>query len=341
MASASRLRWLIDEIEKGRNAFVTMSCNHATGREKVSFSLTDGYMDAPCMRPAVSCALKMLSDAIQYLIVSDKGHTSHSKNKSVVEFWIELPKNAFVEVSHGEAKHNKLNVSADVFVPAASTSLPSDASPTLVGTWKSLPAPDWTVIHKRFIHRDALLALNGKLDFCEAMMGRREMLRNLLHPCEGTTWATELSAMMRNASATCLDLDGLPRSHPNLLSHYEKIFDACESWEAFVNRLTEAELLIACYPRRLRRKRYCFVRPADLAECHYSPLGLAEVLAGLDPANKSLWESCIRERYRYNHVWMSQREIAGIDPYYLIQQLRPADRIFVDHGIHQLMTSEH
>ena len=65
---------------------------HASSRtEKVRFILEDGYSCISVYRPSVMNALMGLQAAMDYGVVTDKGHRSKSSGKSTVEFWIKQP----------------------------------------------------------------------------------------------------------------------------------------------------------------------------------------------------------------------------------------------------------
>ena len=67
------------------------SFNASSCTEKIRFILEDGYSCVSVYRPSVMNALMALQAAMDYSIVTDKGHRSKSAGKSTVEFWIKQP----------------------------------------------------------------------------------------------------------------------------------------------------------------------------------------------------------------------------------------------------------
>ena len=91
MVSSARLDWLLQQVHGGRSCSVRFSFNPVTMTEKVQFTLEtwDG-IHRSIFRPGTMGALLSLQAAMDYSVVTDKGHTS-SKGKSVVEFWVSAP----------------------------------------------------------------------------------------------------------------------------------------------------------------------------------------------------------------------------------------------------------
>ena len=91
MTTADRLSWLIAEVHRGRNAFVSFSFNPSNGKEKVKFTLTSSYTKNQVYRPCLLAALFGMRGAIDSSVSTDKGHTSKSSGDTVVEFWLKQP----------------------------------------------------------------------------------------------------------------------------------------------------------------------------------------------------------------------------------------------------------
>lgn len=79
MVSVGRLQWLARQIHSGRAASVCSSYNQS--REKVSFILETETGDAciPVYRLCVMGALSAVQQAMQFSVVTDKGHRSSSE----------------------------------------------------------------------------------------------------------------------------------------------------------------------------------------------------------------------------------------------------------------------
>ena len=91
MTTADRLNWLVTEVHRGRNAFVSFSLNPSTCKEKVKFTLTSSCSATHIYRPCLLAALMGMRDAIDFSVSTDKGHTSKSSGDTVVEFWLKQP----------------------------------------------------------------------------------------------------------------------------------------------------------------------------------------------------------------------------------------------------------
>jgi len=100
------LCWLISEISLGRSAFITFSFNSQTKKEKIKFVLEEAYSEAHIYRPILLSSLNAISAAIadgSGGIVTDKGHTSKSAKRTVVEFWVKQQQDS----SHGRPQQEK------------------------------------------------------------------------------------------------------------------------------------------------------------------------------------------------------------------------------------------
>ena len=90
-SSACRLLWLSNEIASGREAFVSFSYNSANRKEKISFTLGSVLENASIYRPSLLCAINSVWSALDLFVVTDKGHKSVSRCRTVVDFWIGCP----------------------------------------------------------------------------------------------------------------------------------------------------------------------------------------------------------------------------------------------------------
>ena len=91
MVSVARLDWLVHQVHGGRCVNVTFSYNAKLQREKIKFVLdANSPTAASIYRPCIFGALSAVAQAVEFAVVTDKGHRS-SDGRTVVEFWVAQP----------------------------------------------------------------------------------------------------------------------------------------------------------------------------------------------------------------------------------------------------------
>jgi hypothetical protein len=84
---ASRLHWLSDKISEGKETHLSISYNPANRTQKIRFQVSNVNSGTPSNSVPLSI-IKMIEELSHSTPIIDKGHSSHSKSRSVVEFWM-------------------------------------------------------------------------------------------------------------------------------------------------------------------------------------------------------------------------------------------------------------
>eukprot|EP00928_Gymnodinium_smaydae_P086921 TRINITY_DN71308_c0_g1_i1.p1 TRINITY_DN71308_c0_g1~~TRINITY_DN71308_c0_g1_i1.p1 ORF type:complete len:336 (+),score=24.63 TRINITY_DN71308_c0_g1_i1:67-1074(+) len=211
----------------------------------------------------------------------------------------------------------------------------------LCGQWETLPDSSWDTINKRFYYCDVSAALKKYCLFAAKFMSMYETIQGTVEHCSETSWGNDLLGLLGEVKHKFGSIRDIDHSRDSLLHNHEDILEVQELVMKCASRCEELSLLIDCYPKMpLKRKRYKFVRPADLTCCHYSPIELADLVHQMEGSRKQFWLSRLHEKYMLNHTWLSLREVSAIDLLYLVQQLRPLDRLEIDNGVFETMNAD-
>eukprot|EP00928_Gymnodinium_smaydae_P065326 TRINITY_DN4848_c0_g1_i1.p1 TRINITY_DN4848_c0_g1~~TRINITY_DN4848_c0_g1_i1.p1 ORF type:complete len:352 (+),score=30.34 TRINITY_DN4848_c0_g1_i1:65-1120(+) len=349
MPIACRLDWVANEILNGRDAHIAFGSARDAGKLKVKIVLFPTYDLPPIVRDSLIMTINFVRAFLDNgFIVVDRGH-KHSNGVSDIAIWIQSADPVPAVSPQMYLQHTELRADADPFGPSLISgeeirSFVSDGVsvtcanlPTyLRGQWETLPDPGWKRIYKRFEHSEASIALRSCCEFASAFFSRSDDIRNVMTHCSDTQWGTCLLNLLTKAEDMYRTIRDIDHSRESLLLNHERVLEIRDLVMECTEKCQQLALLIDCYPRK-PMKRYKFVHPTDLSNCHYSDLELADEILQMDMSRKDMLMPILVERYWSNHTWMSKTEIAGIDPLYLVRQLRPRDRLHIDHAVFDSM----
>eukprot|EP00928_Gymnodinium_smaydae_P074017 TRINITY_DN57102_c0_g1_i1.p1 TRINITY_DN57102_c0_g1~~TRINITY_DN57102_c0_g1_i1.p1 ORF type:complete len:378 (+),score=39.09 TRINITY_DN57102_c0_g1_i1:153-1286(+) len=270
---------------------------------------------------------------------------------------------SFRVVASMEAEPTKLeplNVNAVEFVPDSAAPFEEDtyacdeqmvrvrenvvacmpSSVSLQGRWETLPASGWDRIYSQFERKEHVETLIQMCNLIESLVdaeppsshntSRRE-LQKIVARSVRTPWRNELQTLHNDFERKAHVVTGLDHFVQTLETHSQLVLTAYSSMRRLLERASELRLLVECYIHRM--KRYRFVRAADMSQCHFANSVLADLIPTLDERSQTFWLNELVERYWSNHSWCTREQIERTDPFYLVQDLRPADRVYIDNGI--------
>eukprot|EP00928_Gymnodinium_smaydae_P055972 TRINITY_DN39431_c1_g1_i1.p1 TRINITY_DN39431_c1_g1~~TRINITY_DN39431_c1_g1_i1.p1 ORF type:complete len:358 (+),score=37.34 TRINITY_DN39431_c1_g1_i1:70-1143(+) len=353
MPIASRLDWIEREILNGRDAHVAFGPARENGKLKVKILLFASFGLHSLVRDSLLTTIHYVRALLHDgLIVVDRGH-KHSNGTTEIGIWLNRVANDSSVLVSSDQPRNDLRADAAAFVPTGDDSMGRDSplaqtrcddssdsvlQSTLRGQWNALPAADWEVVYNRFHYDRATVALRSYCVFAEKFLSRGQTLKDITAHCSDTFWYKKWMVLFRTAEIKYRAVAEIDHSRTSLYRHHETILEVHDLVTTCAERFQDVSLLFMCYPRKFP-KRYKFVRPADLSTCRFSGIELADALMSMDSGMRKFWMSLLQEKYRLNHTWLKKEEIERIDPMYLVQQLRPRDRLMIDSGVYEALTS--
>eukprot|EP00928_Gymnodinium_smaydae_P100736 TRINITY_DN9950_c1_g2_i1.p1 TRINITY_DN9950_c1_g2~~TRINITY_DN9950_c1_g2_i1.p1 ORF type:complete len:342 (+),score=16.84 TRINITY_DN9950_c1_g2_i1:60-1085(+) len=329
MPIASRLDWIARQIWDGRDAHIAIGSARDDGKLKVKVLLFASSNLHPLVRDSLLTTVQYLKAMFENgLVVMDRGH-KHSNGISEINIWAHRVDSGPMS-PHLAASGLSLNPDAIAFSPGSITNMEPyvHQSPKthFQGQWEALPATHWEVIYRRFEYNVASNALKSYCVFASEFFAKITEIRQIMAHCSETHWGKDFLSLLRRTELRYGAVRDIDHSHKSLVHHCDEILAVHDLVTDCVKRCQELPILIACYPRR-GPKRYKFQRPADLAVCRFTHIELADFLLQLEREKQKYWMAILCELYWSNHTWVSKNEIQQIDPLYLLQQLRPYDRV--------------